>query len=160
MSLNNAIVNITTKKYKWDENSDNIVFLQNEIDGLANAIQNRFYKENFNDNQVLTSNGEAPNNNNQINLYGYDFGMVSLNLSVRSTDGGNTIKNLYLIDVGFEDDGGLTILQQNTNEFYKSGTNMNDVLITIDIVGGFLQISINPQGTEVNASISIKVSSA
>lgn len=161
MSNSNLFINVATKKYKWDENAEDIVVLQAEIDGLANAIQNRFYKENFNNEQVLTSNGEAPDATNQINLFGNTFGICGLNLSVKSTDAGVSMKALYIIDVAFEVVGGvLNILQQNTNELYKTGTQINNLLIGIDVVGGKLQVSVNPQGTDVNATIAVKVSSA
>ena len=166
MSGSNYVIDQEIKRYVWDENKDNIAeifdvelpFLQNEIDGLANAINTRFYKYNFDNNQVLTSNGLAPDATNQINLVGDGFGMISINLSIQS-QADNTINIIRQYDFGFSSDPVYQLLgEQNARIIYENGGNIGNVVVAFGINGDKLQVSINPVGTIISANINVSVS--
>jgi len=165
MSGANFVIIEDEKKFIWDENKESLTtiievdlpFLQGEIDGLANAINTRFFKYNFDDEQVLTSNGQVPSANNQINLTGDGFGMITIIITIQSQND-TTIKLIRQYDFAFEADPAYQLLgQQNLRTMYESGINVGNVLITFGISGTKLQVKVNPQGTEINCNMTISI---
>ena len=166
MSGGNYVIDQPIKRYIWDDNKDllteiidvELPFLQGEIDGLANAINTRFYKYNFDNTQVLTSDGQAPDATNQINLVGDGFGMISINMSIQS-QADATINIIQQYDFGFSSDPVYQLLgEQNVRIIYHNGVNVGNVVITFGISGDKLQVSINPNGTIVSSNINVRIS--
>lgn len=166
MSGANYVIDETIKKYIWEKNEEDIKeifdvelpFLQNEIDALASAINTRFYKYNFDNQQVLTSDGLAPSTNNQINLIGDGFGMITINMSIQSQTN-TTVQIIRQYDFGFRTDPTYQLLgEQNARVIFESGANVGNVDVSFGLSGDKLQVSVNPNGTLVSANINISIS--
>ena len=161
MSSANYVIDQETKEFIWDKNAKNIAFLQQEVDAIEATLQNRFFKANFTGEEVLTSNGESPTTNNQIDLFGFTFGIISINMAIKSVSG-TDVKALYQYDFGFQKEGGVYELLGAINKrvIHETGANVSDLEIAFDIALTKFQVKVNPNGNAVNASISIKISSA